>query len=405
MPREQLQALTADVERLLVAGGALAAGDEGLRRRAGTLRELGQKLPVLTQIADAVQKVTDTSTSRATPALLDLLLVVRQVRAGLASVGLEGPLEDLPPSGPWTSGTAAHDLYPLVEACRGSGGQRVNVLEDALKREVVADIRLLSPFLDALKDSSHEFADLVAEEALPAFVKSVLAELPGDIQMDGNAPDARKLMALCRIDPKMGDALCLKALESTTPAMWKAAIRIVWKQPAKQRYQRLAPFCERLSESGKGDRAAGEYILKLFEKEAEAEKPRGGWDARWAKLLLSHLDGRNRVGVAIALGVVMGPNAVPHLLEVLAASVKAGECGVVETLGRLGAREAIGPMIELMPGQQEYHYCVHDALRRIGDPAAIPLLQALLAKTRGNYRKNRISAVIDELEAGKKAKS
>jgi hypothetical protein len=47
MPREQLQLLAGDVDRLLAAGAAVAAGDEKLRQRGGRLRELGQKVPVL----------------------------------------------------------------------------------------------------------------------------------------------------------------------------------------------------------------------------------------------------------------------------------------------------------------------------------------------------------------------
>ena len=57
MPREQLKSLAADVQRLLVAGSGVAAGDDGLRRRATALRDLGKKVPVLAQVADTVERV------------------------------------------------------------------------------------------------------------------------------------------------------------------------------------------------------------------------------------------------------------------------------------------------------------------------------------------------------------
>src|SRR5437867_1667848 len=103
MPREQLQLLAHDVDRLLAAGASVAAGDEKLRQRSGRLRELGQKVPVLAQIADAVDRTVNAPPKQVTPALLDLLLVVRQVRASLTAAGADGAAEPLPASGPWTS--------------------------------------------------------------------------------------------------------------------------------------------------------------------------------------------------------------------------------------------------------------------------------------------------------------
>ena len=72
---------------------------------------------------------------------------------------------------------------------------------------------------------------------------------------------------------------------------------------------------------------------------------------------------------------------------------------MVEALGFLRAREAIAPMLALMPGQKPNHYCIHDALRRIGDPSIIPALNAVLAKTKDHTRKWRLKQLIEDLEA------
>jgi hypothetical protein len=168
MPREQLRALARDVDRLLLAGSAAAATDEGLRRRARALRELGQKAPVLAKIADAADRVLAAGPAKAAAALLDLLLVLRQVRAGLATAGVEGPLEPIEPSGPWISDSTARDVYPLLEGVTRAPAERRESFTQALERGVVNDLR----FIGALCQSfSRPMAETLAEmgpDAAPA---------------------------------------------------------------------------------------------------------------------------------------------------------------------------------------------------------------------------------------------
>jgi HEAT repeat protein len=243
MPKEQLKALAADVDRLLVAGTAVAAADEGLRRRGKALRDLGQKVPVLGQIADAVEHVSGAPPEKATPALLDLLKVVRQVRASLVSAGVEGKLEPVQASGPWSSDLAADDVYTLEEALTRSGSGRMESLQRAVERNAVADLRLVGPYLAAL-DGYHELADRVAFHALPAFGRSVLEELRRDLNLKGKAVDGRRLHAICRIDLDLGQDLWRKALEEGSAAVRVAAVHclpvVLSAEEAEQTLRKLA---------------------------------------------------------------------------------------------------------------------------------------------------------------------
>jgi hypothetical protein len=601
MSKEQLLALASDVDRLLVAGGSVAAGDEGLKRREKVLRQLGEKVPVLAQVADAVKRVVTSEPSQATLALLDLLQRVQQVRYSLADANVSGTLTPLDRSGPWRSAAVARDLYPVHEALTATGSGRMEVLRDAVARGVVRDLRLVDHLLAGLDDTFDAVANQVADEALPAVGSAIVPELRRGLDLTrGKSQDARRLRALCKIDTRAGGESCQKALAegnaslraqalkclhefapaeaeraaleqldqkpamevrcaalgvlgtsrrdaalnalvsaaadaeevwvaavaplqslphpqtdarmiqelqaalaeqdapvkkpaSAKPAkgktatttrarkgesakdkallrfrrlahvlgkrgnpqsvpallpllqhaqadvreaavntltelgepegleaavdlledskVWQAAVRAVWKLPPGPCYERLAPLCASLSQAKKGAaRERGEFVLKLFQQTAEAEAlaantPSGGppaprprtWDSRWVKLLHEHLDGPNRTGVAVALALVQGQKAVPELLRVLPASIKKGECEVAEALGRLRVREAIAPMIELLPGQAPHHHCIHDALRLIGDPAAIPLLERILEKTK-DYRRWAIERLIQDLK-------
>jgi HEAT repeat protein len=646
MPREQLKMLAGDVDRLLAAGGAVAAGDEGLRKRAKALREAGHKVPALAQIAEATDRVVQAGPARAARALLDLILVVRQVRAGLATAGVDGPLEPLEPAGPWATSLNVRDVYATAEALAAG---RIEPLRDAIGRGAIADLRLVGACLTGLSERHGEMADLIAEGALPAFGPAALPSLRRELDLKGKAADVRRLVAICKIDAAVGAALCRRAIDEGSnalrvqalkcypqvdpegaeraalalltpptseggdgeadgdasltelvaalsggqsldsidssliraadaclakrmsdwssrevraaavaalgsskseaaldalvsaasdypevwsaassalvslphpgvigrlvreleaaaalagapprpaksaapvkhkgkakppakgkargkdkeaatedrirsrateracrlaallaemgrrgdravigatlpllkhpasdlreaavkaladvggppeleaaaalvddPKVWKAAVQAVWKLPPKPLYDRLAPLCADLSKKSPDGR--GKYLLGLFEKELNRKNRRTEWDPRWGAALTPHLKGASRPDVALALALTVGTAAVPTLLKALEPSVKKGECGVVEALGKLRAREAIGPMIALMPGQPSYHHCVHDALKLIGDPAAIPPLQNLMKATRDLGRKARIKALISELE-------
>jgi HEAT repeat protein len=224
MPKEQLLGLAADVDRLLAAGVGVADGDS-LRRREKTLRELGKKVPALVPVADAVQRVTGATTPG--PAFLDLLVMMRQVRASLAATAVEGPLTPLPESGPWQSSVPVRDLLPVYEALTQTGSGREQQIKDAVERKLFGDLRLVTPMLAALGDTYAPVADLVAESGLPSAGHGVLAELQPGLNLNGKAADARRLRSLCRVDPETGAALCRVALnEGSVPLRVEALHRL-----------------------------------------------------------------------------------------------------------------------------------------------------------------------------------
>jgi HEAT repeat protein len=225
MPREQLKALAADVDRLLVAGSAVAAGDDKLRQRGKALRELGQKVPALTQIADAVDRVASGNRTQATPALLDLLLIVRQVRGSMAAAGADGFLEPAERSGPWSTTTAVHDVYFLTQTLCAGGSGRVDAVQGVVERQEAADLRLVGLLFAGLDDGFADLADLIATQALPQFGPVVLPELCRGLDLTGTRREARRLLAVCKIDAKKGTDLCRAGLADGSPVVRVQALR------------------------------------------------------------------------------------------------------------------------------------------------------------------------------------
>jgi hypothetical protein len=155
MPREVLRALAEDVDRLLLAGGMVAVGDERLGARGQRLRELGQKVPVLAQVADAVERVSGSETNEAAGRLLDLLLVVRQIQAGLTAAGAEGPLEPLPESGPWWTPVPSNNVAEVIGELQRRAGRGSGKRAQALCWAEEVDLRTVEPCLRALRGKTE----------------------------------------------------------------------------------------------------------------------------------------------------------------------------------------------------------------------------------------------------------
>jgi HEAT repeat protein len=222
MPREHLLGLVVDVERLLAAGAAAAVGHEGLSRRGRTLRELGQKVAALVPVADAVERVTSSSPREVGRAFLDLVVMARQLRGSLAGTGPEGPLQIIESSDSWQTPMPTRDVYNAHEALTTDTSS--SALHDALQRDVTGDLRLVPSALAALESNKSSIADLVADKVLPAVGRAALPDLLAKLDLKGKASDARRLRAICKIDPKIGAELCRKGLSEGSPALKTQAL-------------------------------------------------------------------------------------------------------------------------------------------------------------------------------------
>jgi hypothetical protein len=180
MLADLLHTLAEDVRRLLHAGALAAAYDEGLRRRLVALRPLAERAPALAALGAAVERVASGGEGRAANALLDLLVLLRLVRAQLTTAGPEGELVDVPASGPWSTPAPAPDLYALY-ALDGRGHRldemRCGALQEVSERGSAADLRHVSPFLDLLTRGYGPMAELLLREVLPFYGRALLPDL------------------------------------------------------------------------------------------------------------------------------------------------------------------------------------------------------------------------------------
>lgn len=219
MSLPELEKLTADVQRLLAAGGAAAAGDEALHRRAAALRETARTVPAVLPIAEAALRLSTARKGETGEALLDLLMMMQQVRAALADTEQDGELTPADLAGPWRTHLAPSLLSALALKIPGGGDPPTRP-----GSEEWTDLRLLDSFLNALQrpDGSN-----FAEEVLWGFGPVLVPELRRRLDLQGKMGDRRLLRVLCRIDPALGVEVCRQAIREGSESLRQEAMMLL----------------------------------------------------------------------------------------------------------------------------------------------------------------------------------
>ncbi len=202
----------AEAVRTVLAAGVSAGDDRGLRRHATALRSLGARVPALATLADGIDRVLAAASGDRMRALLDLHLLLRMARAGLASAGLDGCLEPAPPSGPWTTDLRLDEpvFTSLLPQLADPRAHPLNALIHADHEEMGTELRLVGPLLNGLEHPDAQAPRRIAS-ILHRFGKAVAPELRRDFNPEGGRADAMRLRALGRIDPEAARAACREA--------------------------------------------------------------------------------------------------------------------------------------------------------------------------------------------------
>jgi hypothetical protein len=214
MSREQLLELASELDRLLSAGARSAVGSDNLRRRAKIVEELAVKVPALVPLKEAIDKVLTAPAKDAPVALLDLLIRARQMRAGLGDPSTPGDLGTLPVREGCLTPLLTQRAHELYDTFTGGGSGKREMLETAIQKNEIFDLRLQRVLVDALEDKDANFAEEISTNALPKLGKAVLNDLVAALDIpEGEVADTRRLQSICLIDETVGAELARKALK------------------------------------------------------------------------------------------------------------------------------------------------------------------------------------------------
>lgn len=222
MATDTLRELDSDTTRLLVAGAALALSDEHFAAKATALKELGAKAPALAKVGDQVAKVRG-SAGRAVPVeLLNLAATNTQIRGAQAKLAkLEGTLEPLPEREKIYSPFGSVALEQMIKAFSGDLDDFDNVIKDALAKNTLVDLRLVSS-LPALVKSYLE--DELMEKVLQAFGSIVDRVLTEGFNFKGSYDEIQKLHLLALARKTAAIPFLLRAFELGNAGVRAAAL-------------------------------------------------------------------------------------------------------------------------------------------------------------------------------------
>ncbi|HYF52287.1 MAG TPA: hypothetical protein VEJ63_22960 [Planctomycetota bacterium] len=215
-----------EMRRLAIAGSAVAPGDFRLKKLIQPLEKSGEKAPVFSKVAQAVQALVDSNEKTASGALLELTTLVNAILYTQGETGIAGeikPLETVSTGGQTTQ-ASARVLKPLLEALSSTGSGRLELIRDAEERGAFRDLRLVKPALQAIDDPYPEISQLITTRVLPAYGKAILPELRAKLDIKGRGGHVQRLRLLHQLDPQGSRDLVQKTLAEGSKEMKVAAI-------------------------------------------------------------------------------------------------------------------------------------------------------------------------------------
>ena len=222
-----------ETRRLAIAGSVVAPGDFRLKKLIPALEQAGKKAPVFAKVAQAATKLVDSNERSSAAALLELSTLVNAILYTQGETGCTGklaPVETTELGQPKTQ-ASARVLKPLLEALTTTGSGRLETIRDAYQRGAFRDFRLIGPALAALDDSYSEIGELVAQQILPLYGRSILPELQATFDPKGRSGHARRLVLMHRLDPTASREAVKQALDQGSKEVRIAAIGCLGESP------------------------------------------------------------------------------------------------------------------------------------------------------------------------------
>jgi hypothetical protein len=182
---------------------------------------------VFGKVAQAVQKLIDSSPKDSAEALLELSTLVSAILYTQGETGVDGEAAPIETTdiGVSTSATSAQMLKPLIESLTTTGSGREEIIRDAFERGVFKDLRLVRVAVKAIDDPYPPIADFVADRVLPMYGKAIYDDLRTAYNPKAKGGQVRRLRLLHRLDGERTHELVEQALESGSADMKVAALQ------------------------------------------------------------------------------------------------------------------------------------------------------------------------------------
>ncbi len=216
--------LAAAVGDLLQAGANAIPREGRFHRLSETLKLMARQVPALAPLVSDCERV-QASGPDSTLALLDLVLRLRQVRAGLATTETpDGELAPLPRSGPWLTPLPVEEAIALADLLPAGTPKGWKTLNRTIESSGL-DLRLAELALEAALHQADRSGSVSKKQ--PAWLLLLVEELASGLNRHGAQEDARRLQLLTWVAPEVGWRLCRLAVRDASDTVRYAALELL----------------------------------------------------------------------------------------------------------------------------------------------------------------------------------
>lgn len=231
MKLQPLYDLQQEVNRLFIAGSKFAKGDPRLQKHIPVLQKLGEKAPVFAKLAKDIEELLDTDTQQSAEKLMGISTLLYSVLYTQGDM-LEADVQEAEqtPNIPLSEVNTEYSylqLKPVMEALTTSNSGRIELLKDALERNIFKDSRTY-PYLDiALGDKYAELCDYVEKTIIPSIGKPIVPFLIQNFRYEDKTENVRRFRLLNNFGYEGIGEMTDKIFAESLPALQAEAVNML----------------------------------------------------------------------------------------------------------------------------------------------------------------------------------
>lgn len=204
MRLQPLYDLQQEINRLFIAGSKFAKADPRLQKQVTVFEKLGEKVPVFKKIATDLQALSEIEAQQSPEALMNLSTLLYSVLYTQGEqLESDQEVQQQVPQFPIERVDTSYsylELKPVIDALTLSNSGRLEVLIDALERNIFQDSRIYR-YLDlALSDKYSDLANYVEEKIIPKVGKPMLPFLVESFEYSDKPQNIRKIRLLSQLE-------------------------------------------------------------------------------------------------------------------------------------------------------------------------------------------------------------
>lgn len=235
MKLQPLYDLQQEINRLFIAGSKFSKGDPRIQKHIPVFNKLGERAPIFQKIASDLEELLNVDVQQSSEKLMAISILLYSVlytQGETTETDVEEKIQQPNVDIKDVNTTYSYiQLKPVIEALTISNSGRLEVLKDALERNVFEDSRTFHYLVFALGDKYSELAEYVEKTIIPKVGKPIIPFLIQSFNFEDKTENVRKLRLLHHFKYEKLQEMVDKILSDSLPNLQAEAVSILSDNP------------------------------------------------------------------------------------------------------------------------------------------------------------------------------